>query len=166
MTCQKTQTTAPIFFRLIVQRKKQHGMRHTATYHSWADMRQRCTNPKNSAYGNYGARGIAVYEPWADFRNFYADIGVKPDGLTLERLRVNEGYKPDNCIWATYETQARNKRINVLNKSGIEGVWWDEKKSRYVVKLNVADRVRHFGTYMDFFEACCARRSAENIYRN
>lgn len=162
----KRQAIAKTFSSMTAQRRKQHGMRATATYKSWVDMRQRCTNPNNSAYQNYGGRGIVVCEPWSDFRNFFADMGVKPEGLTLERIRVNEDYTPGNCTWATHAVQARNKRINVLNKSGIEGVWWDEQKRRYVVKMNVAERVRHFGTYRDFFEACCARRAAENIYRN
>jgi hypothetical protein len=92
----------------------------TGTYNSWANMKQRCTNPSNSKYKNYGLRGITVCKEWIDsFENFVLDMGEKPFGMTLERKDVNKGYLKENCCWADMKTQANNKTSNrVLTHDG------------------------------------------------
>jgi hypothetical protein len=74
-------------------------------------MRARCRDPKNVAFKHYGGRGIAVCERWREsFEAFLADMGERPEGTTLDRIRVNEGYEPGNCRWADAAQQASNKR--------------------------------------------------------
>lgn len=73
-------------------------------------MRQRCENPNNSRYADYGGRGIRVCKRWADFRNFIADMGKKPEGSSLDRRNNDGDYKPSNCRWATAKQQANNRR--------------------------------------------------------
>ena len=46
----------------------------------------------------------------SNFFNFISDMGLKPGGLTLERINNNGNYEPDNCKWATYKEQNLNKR--------------------------------------------------------
>lgn len=87
-------------------------MWRTKTYFAWIDMRQRCLNPNNWHFKWYGGRGIKVCERWADFRNFLSDMGVKPEGMTLERKNVNGNYDKSNCCWIPQATQARNRRNN------------------------------------------------------
>ncbi len=75
-------------------------------------MKNRCTNPKQSNYKNYGGRGIKVCERWLrSFAAFFEDMGRKPfPHFTLER-KDNEGnYEPSNCIWASRITQRHNRR--------------------------------------------------------
>lgn len=76
-------------------------------------MRSRCTYTYVANYVRYGGRGIRVCERWQDFRNFLADVGECPVGMTLERLDNNRGYEPGNVRWATVAEQSANQRNNV-----------------------------------------------------
>lgn len=74
-------------------------------------MLQRCTNPKNPGWENYGGRGIRVCDRWRKFENFLADIGPRPDpSLTLDRLDNDGNYEPGNCAWRTWKEQIGNQR--------------------------------------------------------
>lgn len=91
-----------------------HGMKRTSTYRTWVGMRQRCNNPDDRAYKNYGGRGITVCDRWnTSFENFYTDMGPRPPGMWLERVENNAGYSPENCIWTTPKEQLRNKRTTI-----------------------------------------------------
>lgn len=91
-----------------------HGKARRRLYSVWSGMLRRCETPTDAAYRNYGGRGITVCEQWHIFANFYADMGDKPSGLTLERKDNNSGYFPDNCVWASRVDQSRNRRSLVL----------------------------------------------------
>lgn len=95
-----------------------HGQRHTPEYHIWLSIIQRCHNPNNPTYHHYGGRGIVVCDRWREsFENFYADMGPRPKMARLrehsiERVDNDGAYAPDNCRWATYTAQSRNRRNN------------------------------------------------------
>lgn len=86
-----------------------HGGLGTDAYKSWQKMRQRCTDPSGVAYHRYGGRGITVCDRWNDFANFYADMGDRPPGMTLDRINSDGNYEPGNCRWATRQEQSRNR---------------------------------------------------------
>lgn len=88
-----------------------HGMANSVEYRAWRNMKNRCANVNVRAYPYYGGRGISVCPEWVDsFETFLAHMGLCPAGYSLERLDVNGNYSPWNCIWASMEQQAKNKR--------------------------------------------------------
>lgn len=98
---------------MAVETHTTHGMTGTPEYQAWADMISRCENPDAGEFKRYGARGISVCAAWrSSFERFLADIGLRPEGLTLDRIDVNGNYEPDNIRWATQTTQMRNRRCN------------------------------------------------------
>jgi hypothetical protein len=99
------------------ERRRQLGfpteaMSRRPEYGVWADMRRRCSNPRNKAWKWYGARGVHVCPRWQrSFEAFLADMGERPSPrLTLQRVDNDRGYMPGNCRWATWTEQASNRR--------------------------------------------------------
>ena len=87
-----------------------HGQHGTGAHTSWMSMRQRCLNPKNPAFKDYGGRGISICDQWDSFEVFFSDMGARPNGMELDRRDVNGNYEPGNCRWATQLDQHRNQR--------------------------------------------------------
>lgn len=83
----------------------------SATFNSWKAMLARCTDTRHHKYHLYGARGIKVFPTWFDFRIFLADMGPRPSGHTIDRIRNDGNYEPGNCKWSTPTEQNRNKRV-------------------------------------------------------
>lgn len=95
--------------------KKFLGLSRTKVYKVWAGMKDRCNNPKNNFYKNYGGRGIKYTRKWENFWGFFEDVGKNhKEGLTLDRIDNNKGYNKENCRWITRKEQLLNTRRNVL----------------------------------------------------
>jgi hypothetical protein len=111
------------------------GIRKHPMYSAYAGMLNRCFNPNNTSYGRYGAVEITVCDRWrADFRNFFADMGERPEGMTLDRKDPRGPYDPDNCRWATAKEQranllAANDQRSRLVASQKKREFWTRKRS-------------------------------------
>jgi hypothetical protein len=99
-----------------------HGKTGTKVYRTWQNMKNRCLNPNVRCYSRYGGVGVTVCKRWVgSFENFYEDMGDPPTAKhSIEREDNNKGYSPDNCIWATYKQQSRNRGSCVMISHGGE----------------------------------------------
>lgn len=117
----------------------------SATYNTWRGMTDRCGNPNNTAYAHYGAKGIAVCHRWSDFSAFLADMGERPEGMTLDRIDGSKGYSKDNCRWASAKEQAENRKrcgpiprlsgedIALMCRIRAQGISWAEIGAQFGV---------------------------------
>ena len=142
------------------------GMWGKPVYHSWEGMIQRCNNPNDKSYKNYGGRGITVCKEWLKFENFYKDMGDCPDGLSIERVENSKGYFPENCKWATQTEQQRNKRAQRRSLTGFNGVIIDKKTSKYKVSIMAEYKTYNLGTFSILADAIKAREQGEKKYWN
>jgi len=91
-----------------------HGMHKHRLYPVWRSMMERCYKKKNKRFSSYGSRGISVCKRWHDVANFIADMAPSyRKGLQLDRRNNDAGYSPENCHWASFAEQQRNKRSNI-----------------------------------------------------
>lgn len=116
-------------------------------YRAWADLIQRCTNPKNPQWRLYGGRGITVCRCWREsFALFLVEVGPRPGvGYSIDRIDPEGGYwcghrlcpecgpfgRPRNVRWADRRTQNRNRRncrVVTLDGQTLPMAEWIERK--------------------------------------
>lgn len=111
----RTKSCGCLKINILLERSTKHRQRHTKLYEVWKSIKQRCLNPKNKAYHNYGGRGITIFSEWINsyesFYNWSLTNGYK-EGLSIDRINVNGNYEPNNCRWTTRKVQCNNTRVN------------------------------------------------------
>lgn len=104
------------------------GGRVTPECRAYHAARNRCTNPKNEKYADYGGRGIGFL--FTSFEQFYAELGPKPSREHSLDRKNNEGhYAPGNVRWATRKEQRSNQRLRKPQRkhdgTAIKKLWKD-----------------------------------------
>lgn len=136
-----------------------HGRKNTRLYKIWADMKGRCLNSNHQSFKNYGLLGVIVCDSWIEYLNFekWALSSGYKDNLTIDRIDAYGNYEPDNCRWADWGTQARNKRKLNSNSSGYVGVFWVKSVGKWCAKLSINYKSITLGYYRCRLEAAYIR---------
>ena len=122
------------------EKATKHGQSKSPIYRIWHSMLNRCYNPNNSSYHNYGGRGIKVCEKWWNFETFYEDIGkYRPEGKSIERISNDSHYEINNCKWATVEEQSQNRRA--------KGYSQHKKTGKYCSRVAINKKQIHLGCF-------------------
>jgi hypothetical protein len=112
-----------------------HGMTYTATYTSWKSMKSRCKGQGEKQKREYKDKGIMFCKRWNNFNNFISDMGIKPDGMELDRIDNSKGYCKENCRWITKSHNISNKTFK--RKKGLpRGVHVSNKKYQAMIKID------------------------------
>ena len=106
----RTVSCGCVLLAAVIKAKTTHGQasrgKASGAYRSWQSMHERAGVLK-------GYLHISICSRWDTFENFYADMGDRPDGYTIERTNNLGNYEPSNCVWADDFTQAANRSGNV-----------------------------------------------------
>jgi len=134
------------------QAKIRNGKRLSSVYNSYNGAEQRCNNLKNIAYKDYGGRGIKFL--FTSFEQFFAELGPRPEGKTVDRINNDGNYEPGNVRWATWEEQGYNKRFKG------KGYYWEENSQRWRVKALYKGKYFYAGRHRNEKDA---KNAAENL---
>lgn len=142
---------------------KTHGKSKSKLYGIWKAMLDRCENPLNKNYHNYGGRGIKVCDRWKNIDNFISDVGQQPGKLSLDRIDNEGNYEPSNCRWADRSVQNINKRVSNANKLGIKGIHFEARTKKYFVQIVLKRKITFIGRFSRLEDAIAARLKSEEI---
>lgn len=111
----------------------------TPTYKSWSEMKSRCDHPERST-GHY--ENVSYCNRWSEFENFFEDMGVRPNGTSLDRIDTNGNYEPNNCRWADIFTQENNRKNNVKYPIDGEMLTLNQIARKYgISRSNLANKI-------------------------
>lgn len=126
-----------------------HGKSLSKEHVCWKHIVQRCTNPKDRQWKNYGGRGITICDKWRySFEAFLEDMGEAPyESFKIERVNNSLGYEPGNCEWKPMKPNVRNRRITLkVIFNGEERVLGELCETEGVPYMSVYQRIYVYGS--------------------
>lgn len=115
-----------------IEANRTHGAFGTPLYRTYANMKNRCYNPRYYLFKHYGGKGITVCDEWLGengfdhFRQWARENGYK-QGLSIDRIDNSLNYSPTNCRWVDMAVQqnnrTNNRRITVDGKTHTMAEW-------------------------------------------
>ena len=137
-----------------------HGDHNTRLYRIHRGMVNRCNKSWDNNYARYGAVGIKVCSDWLDYPKFkeWALANGYDDSLTLDREDSFKDYCPENCRWATYQTQTRNRHKQKKPASSqFIGVSREKHATQWLASICVSGVTTRIGRYENETDAAKAR---------
>lgn len=141
LTSGNTKSCGCLQKEIATRRSTTHGMTKHPIHQVWTSIIQRCTNPNDKSFANYGGRGISICDEWrSDFQIFHDYVSRLPHfmekGYSLDRVDNSLGYSPGNLRFATRVEQNRNTRHNRMltfnGKTQCVGAWAEELGVNFV----------------------------------
>ena len=115
---------------------------------------------------NYGYLRITI--DWESYLNnrlaFLYMTGAFPRYNTDHINGIRDDNRWVNLRDVTQAENNRNMKKPNTNTSGITGVHWNKNNNNWRARIRAGGKHTDLGSYTDFFEACCARKSAELKY--
>ncbi len=132
----------------------------TPEHRAFRDAKQRCDNPNHARYADWGGRGIRFL--FVSFEQFFAELGPRPPGMTLDRINNDGNYEPANVKWSTRSEQSRNQRLGTNaqngqnrynrgvqrnNTSGFKGASFHRRLGKWAASISVNGQRKHLGLF-------------------
>lgn len=143
-----------------------HGMYGTPTYKSLSEMKRRCKHPHQVCYV-----GVTYCEEWEKFENFFRDMGIRPEGTTLDRIDPHGNYEPSNCRWAYIITQENNRKNNRMFEYNGERLTLPQIARKYgISRSNLANKIYlqkiDVAEAVDYLRGVKTYRRTQNVCKN
>lgn len=137
------------------------GGKITVELRAYYKAKERCGNPNVKNWEDYGGRGISFL--FKNFEQFFAELGPKPKGKTLDRKDNAGNYEPGNVRWATWEQQRKNQRKQRNTTSNYKGIHYKKETGKWVARISIEGKRRYVGFYNTEKEAKKALDMEVNI---
>lgn len=121
------------------------SIKETAEYRAYVNAKRRCENPKDKRWGSYGGRGIKFL--FTNFDQFYAELGPRPKGRSLDRIENDGNYELGNVQWATHSAQQKNKGVFTHYKRHGKGCYYHKASGKWIASIAYMGKENYLGQF-------------------
>jgi hypothetical protein len=72
--------------------------------------------------------------------------------------------KPENLRLVSRSENSKNLSQNSKNKSGYTGIFWDKRRTKWMVNINYKGKTFYIGRFKTLHEAIASRQMAERFF--
>lgn len=121
--------------------KKRYGNELHPVYSRWLSMNQRCNNPNDCNYKNYGAKGITISPELQSFDSYRAYVcsleDYDPINRQIDRIDPTGNYEKGNLRWVNRNIQIANQTHSGKGSNKYTGVNWSKTHNRWIARINL-----------------------------
>lgn len=138
-----------------------HGQTPIKLYRRWIEIRNRCYNPNNPGYKNYGSKGIKVCIEWRKnyqpFKEWALNNGYREE-LDLCRQDVTRDYLPENCYFAEDAHSNRRRTTTIMDLDKVRnvrqlykdgGMSQDQLSKKFKVSQSTISRIVNYKMWVE-----------------